>query len=190
MKCGLQCLIVHLSMYSAAAFFVKLSLLFLYFRLFKPDKVTRWLVYGGILGNGLFYFVIIVIHATVVSPSPAQSNTDINWLTHFEKSQPVLHNLTVVQGVFGILSDIYLFVIPIRSIFQLRLSLRRKFGVSSIFLIGILWVIIFYLWHLFGDVNFFQCIAVSCSAANLGYRIKFINDRDYTWSLLLFMVLA
>lgn len=137
-KWGLQCLIANWAMYSSAALFVKLSLFLLYLRLFKPDKITRWLVYGGILVNGLFYFINIVIYSAIFPPSPGQPDTDESWLMHAGKNNRIFKIMTIVQGVFGTFSDIYLLVIPIRSIFQLHLPLRRKFAVSSIFLVGIL----------------------------------------------------
>ena len=137
-KSGLQCLIIIFAMYSAAASFVKLSLFLLYLRLFKPDKITRWLIYGGIPVTGLFYFITIVIYSVLFPPSPGQPDTDSSWLMHAVKHDSFFKNMTVAQGVFGTISDIYLLVIPIRSIFQLHLPIRRKFGVSSIFLIGIL----------------------------------------------------
>lgn len=137
-KWGWQSLMADFDLYSAAAFLVKLSLFLLYLRLFKPDKVTRWLIYGGILVSGLFYSATIVIFTAAVSPSPGQPDTDTTWLLQASKHVTVLNTLSIVQGVFGTLSDIYLLVIPIRSIFRLHLPIQRKFGVSSIFLIGIL----------------------------------------------------
>ena len=109
-----------------------------YLRLFKLDKVTRWLVYGGILATGLFYSVVSIIYTVLQSPPLDQPQTDILWMTQSLKHMAFSKNLVVMQGVYGALSDIYLLVIPIRSIFQLHLPFRRKLGISSIFLIGIL----------------------------------------------------
>lgn len=184
-KWGLQCLIAVFDLYSAAAFFVKLSLFLLYLRLFKPDKVTRWLIYGGILVNGLFYFATIVIYTAVVPPSPGQSDTDRSWILHATKREPLLKIFTVINGVFGIFSDIYLLVIPIRSIFQLHLSIQRKFGVSSIFLIGILWVTVSLPRHRFSCAKSFESSAISCSVAGLFYRVKLLHEQDIAWFIVL-----
>ena len=110
----------------------------LYFRLFKPNKVTRWLVYGGISVCGSFYFASIVSESVLCLPGAGQSDTA--WLLHFNKCATPSRHLAVCQGVFGTLSDIYLLVIPIQSIFQLHLPLRRKIGVSAVFMIGVMWV--------------------------------------------------
>ena len=120
---GLQCILAASDLYSAAAFFVKLSLFLLYLRLFQIDKVTRWLVYGGILVSGLFHFAIIVILTAVIPPSPGQPDTDTGWMLQSSKHKNLLNNVAIMFSVFGILSDIYLLVIPIRFIFQLFPSL-------------------------------------------------------------------
>lgn len=44
----------------------------------------------------------------------------------------------LAQSIFGTISDIYLLIIPIQSIFQLQMRMRRKIGISVIFMIGIL----------------------------------------------------
>lgn len=110
----------------------------LYLRLFRPNKVTRWLVYGGISVCGSFYFASIVSESVLCLPRAGQ--TDTTWLLHFNQCAVPSRHLAVCQGVFGTLSDIYLLVIPIRSIFQLHLPLDRKIGVSAVFMIGVMWV--------------------------------------------------
>jgi hypothetical protein len=131
-------LVVNFDTYAVAAFFVKLSLFLLYLRLFKADKVTRWLIYGGILASGVIYSVCVIIYTAVVVPSPGQPDSGKIWASRVIKNQVLLRILSAILGAFGALSDIYLLVIPIRAIFHLQLPIRRKFGVSSIFLIGIL----------------------------------------------------
>ena len=127
-----------------AAFFVKLSLFLLYLRLFKPDKLTRWLIYGGILVSGLFYSIVFITLTALVAPPPGQPDTDEGWTKHNDlKNGRRLEALVVSHSVFNVLSDVYLLVLPIRSIFRLQLPTQKKFQVSSIFLIGLLWVVIF-----------------------------------------------
>ncbi len=71
-------------------------------------------------------------------PKPGQPNDAAHWLLRaIDCSKPSQH-LAIAQGAFGTLSDIYLLVIPIHSIFQLKLPTRRKIGVSAIFLVGIM----------------------------------------------------
>lgn len=140
LRWSVQRMLAATNMYLVSAFFVKLSLFLLYLRLFNPDKITRWLVYGGITVCGLFYSANVVITTVISMPSPGHPDTSNDWISRGLQQRIPLYNLAIARGVFGTFSDIYLLVIPIRSIFQLQLSIQRKLGVSSIFLIGILWV--------------------------------------------------
>ena len=71
-------------------------------------------------------------------PKPGQPDDDATWLTRaIECSSPSQH-LALAQAVFGTISDIYLLVIPIQSIFRLKLPMQRKIGVSAIFMIGVM----------------------------------------------------
>lgn len=132
----MQRTLVTLNLYAVAAFFIKLSLFLLYLRLFKPNKFTRWLVYGGIITFGLFYSATIVGNSVIAMPTPGQPNDNLAWLLRAIQAGDKLSIISIVQSVFSILSDIYLLVIPIQMIFQLHLSLGRKIGVSSVFMIG------------------------------------------------------
>ena len=73
-------------------------------------------------------------------PKPGQPDDASTWkLRAVECAIPSQH-LAIAQGVFGTLSDVYLLVIPIQSVFQLHLPSKRKIGVSAIFMIGIMCV--------------------------------------------------
>ena len=127
-------------LYNVSAFFVKLSLFLFYLRLFRPDRITRWLVYGGITTCGLFYSSNPIINCALCVPNHSQSNDTGNWLLIDKKCSKTTLYLSISQAVFGTLSDCYLLVIPIQLIFQLKLPTKRKIGVSAIFLVGIMFV--------------------------------------------------
>lgn len=110
----------------------------LYLRLFKPNKVTRWLVYGGIAVCGFFYSASIISNCVLCLPKHGQPDDAATWRLSFAECDRPAQNLALCQGIFGTLSDIYLLVIPIRSIFQLHLPLERKVGVSAVFMSGIM----------------------------------------------------
>ena len=131
-------MLAGLNLYAASALFVKLSLFLLYLRLFQPNKITRRLVYGGMSACGLFYSASIISNCALCMPRPDQRSDTTTWLLSFEKCGHSTEHLAICQSVFGTLSDIYLLVIPIQSIFQLHLPVKRKLGVSSIFMIGVM----------------------------------------------------
>ena len=127
-----------INLYAVVAFFVKLSLFLLYLRLFKPNRCTRWLVYGGIITCGLFYSASIVGNCVIVMPTPGQPDDEMAWLLRAFQSGHRLLVISIIQSVFSTLSDIYLLIVPVQMIFQLHFSLGRKIGVSSVFMMGIL----------------------------------------------------
>lgn len=122
----------------AAALFIKLSLFLLYFQLFRPNRLTRWLVYAGIIMCGLFYPALIIANTVVFMPSPSQVNDNSAWMLRAAQFAHITLILSVIQSVFSTLSDIYLLVIPIQMIFQLHLPLERKIGISAVFMVGLL----------------------------------------------------
>lgn len=133
-----------MNLYAASAFFVKLSLFLLYLRLFKPNKVTRRLIYLGILICGIFYSASIVSNCVLCIPRPGEGSDTFAWFMRGRKCSAPSQHLAVVQAVFSTLSDLYLVIIPIRSVFQLHLPTQKKLGVSAIFMVGIMWVFIFF----------------------------------------------
>ena len=135
-----QSSLAAVNLYAASAFFVKLSLFILYLRIFKPNRGTRWLIYGGITVCGLFYSASIISNCALCLPRPGQPDDLPTWASHFQGCNIQAEQLALVQGVFGTLSDIYLLVIPIKSVFQLQLPTGRKLGVSAIFMTGIMLV--------------------------------------------------
>ena len=130
--------LANIDLFAGAAFFVKLSLFILYLRLFQPNRYTRWLVYGGIIICGLFYSACIVGNCVLAIPTSGQPNENMAWILRETRFESQLWTIAVIQSIFGLLSDIYLLVIPLQMIFQLHFSVARKIGVSSVFMIGIL----------------------------------------------------
>ena len=125
-------------MYAVSAFFVKLSLFLLYLRLFKPNRNTRWLIYGGTFACGAFYASSIISNCVLCVPKPGGQNNATTWVLASRRCSAASEQLAIAQGVFSAVGDVYLLVIPIHSIFRLRLPLNRKIGVSAIFMIGIM----------------------------------------------------
>ena len=71
-------------------------------------------------------------------PKPGQRSDNATWLLRANEVTISAERFTVARGVFAVLSDIYLLVIPIQMIFQLNLPFQRKIGISTIFMIGVL----------------------------------------------------
>ena len=70
-------------------------------------------------------------------PKPGQPDDTDSWIQRARDSNHPSRHLALAQAVFGTISDIYLLVIPLQAIFQLKLPMDRKIGVSAIFMIGV-----------------------------------------------------
>ena len=73
-------------------------------------------------------------------PKPGQPNDSASWLLSGQECRVPSQNFAISQGVFGTSSDIYLLVVPIQSIFQLMLPMKRKLRVGAVFMLGIMYV--------------------------------------------------
>ena len=128
--------VAAINLYTASAFFVKLSILLLYLRLFKVQPMTRYIIFGGMLTCGLFYSASIISNCAVCIPGLTQQERTRTWTKHIAQCYASTAHLALVQSVFAAISDIYLMVIPVRSVINLRLPTGKKIGACCIFLCG------------------------------------------------------
>lgn len=125
-------------LYAVAALFVKLSLFCLYLRLFKIDKNTCWMIYGGMAACFIVYTASVTANCVWLVPPQGKSHTLESWLMFSRDAWQKPSRLAVFQGVFGMLSDLYLLAIPVRSILALHMPRAKKVGVCFIFMTGLL----------------------------------------------------
>ena len=120
--------------YGPTIFFTKLSLLLLYLRLFSLDRTIRLAIYVGIAANLVFYATTSIIFGALCLPRHGQG-----WL-ETARTARCKHSLVMdyPQGIFGVVSDFYIFIIPIPIVIRMNLPLRNKIGVLAIFATGFL----------------------------------------------------
>ena len=119
------------------ALFMKLSFLIYFLQIFGPKPFLRWNILVGIFITAAFY-VALTITLFVLS-TPGRGVTFAEQFTSFlsQKTSPVL-TTTFVMGYFNIFSDLYILILPISGVMGLNLPPRRKFGVSLMFMTGLL----------------------------------------------------
>lgn len=122
------------TLYSLILFFAKLALFLLYYRLFAHNRWTRIAIYLGITLNGLFYVASVVAMMVLCIPRRGESWTSITYTTRCVHSKA----MNDVFGIFGLLSDLYIFILPLPILFRLQMSLRKKLGITAIFLTGLM----------------------------------------------------
>ncbi|KAI4200551.1 MAG: hypothetical protein LQ346_002350 [Caloplaca aetnensis] len=115
--------------YALAIFFTKLSICLLYLRIFAINRLLRIAIYGGIVFFAIFHTAYIAWSIAAMTLCISASAL----------RRPICANAqlaTVIFGVPNFCTDLYLVILPIRSIIKLRLRRRQKVGVLFIFLSG------------------------------------------------------
>ena len=125
-------------MYNCVAFLAKLSLFLLHHRLFSIYKWMRYLVYLGIGSIFVLYATCAAVDSYLCLPHRGET-----WLQAAVSSrchqQAVL--VAYIQGPFNVASDLFLLLLPLPAVLKLQVPLRKKLGISTIFLTGSLSVI-------------------------------------------------
>ncbi|KXX74197.1 Inducible T-cell costimulator, partial [Madurella mycetomatis] len=146
-------------MYVVSAMWVKVTLLVLYLRIFRPSLRANIMIWLGI-GICVLFYVICVVTA-LVNCLPINKSLPINDPTGSSAcGQPQL-NLALTQSVFSVITDFYVLTIPMSLVLGLHLPFGRKIGVSALFLTGLL--------------------ACACSLGNAIFRWKQRSSPDYMW---------
>lgn len=121
-------------LYSLTMFFAKLALFLLYYRIFARNRWTRIAIYLGITINGGFYLASIVAILVLCVPRRGESWTSITYATRCTRAEV----MGDVQGIFGLVSDLYIFILPLPVLYNLQMSLRKKLGITAVFLTGLM----------------------------------------------------
>ena len=108
----------------------KLALLLLYYRLFASDYWTKIAIHMGIAANCLFYIACSILFLILCLPKPGES-----WISpSFNARCRPTFKIGSAHGWFGLLSDLYIFVLPLPCLWGLHMPLRKKLGVAAVFL--------------------------------------------------------
>ena len=122
-------------MYGISIFFIKLSILLQYLRIFVPlnaHNTMYWTSHALIWTNLLFYLVETFVVAFDCKPIGAWGPT----ITTRQSSRCLDFN--VAAGTLNSISDMAILILPQLTIWRLHMALREKVHVSAIFLTGFL----------------------------------------------------
>ncbi|KAL8724487.1 MAG: hypothetical protein Q9166_007921 [cf. Caloplaca sp. 2 TL-2023] len=150
-------------MYGITVFIIKLSILLQYMKIFASAQIRNSL-YWGILAiiwiNFAFYFAITF--AEIFLCSPREKYWDVfNTTGHCHDRNAA----NIAAGCVNSFSDFVIILLPQRVIWKLQMPLKRKLGVSAIFLTGL-----------------FVCMT---SIIRLYYAIRLGQTGDITWNIAL-----
>jgi hypothetical protein len=110
-------------------FFAKISIFLLYLQLFTVNKTNRQLIYAGMLFTFFLYWTNVAIEPYFCAPHLGQS-----WNFSVGMRCTRLIPWGMVQGVLAVVLDLYIFILPIPIILNLRLPKRKKLSVLFVFM--------------------------------------------------------
>ncbi|KAI9830791.1 MAG: hypothetical protein M1826_004425 [Phylliscum demangeonii] len=144
-------------MYPALTFVVKLSILMLYYRIFAPSRGTKRFI--TLIMTVLLGFYTANMFVKIFLCSPRQRIWDKSVPGHCAN----LAQLYLATAIVNVVSDFYILVLPLPSIWHLQIPLRRRLGLISVFSAGL-----------------FACVS---SILRLYATVKSPNSPDQLWSV-------
>lgn len=127
-------MLINNSFYGPCLFSVKCSIFLLFLTIFGELRWMRILVWLGLLTTGLFYFAALLVFTISCSP-----RGDEDYLESFSKARYGSRTITfsLVMTSFSVVSDFYLFVLPIPAVLGLHMRTGKKLGILAIFMTGL-----------------------------------------------------
>ncbi|RAH66287.1 uncharacterized protein BO66DRAFT_431454 [Aspergillus aculeatinus CBS 121060] len=121
-------------LYNISAMFTKVSILTFYLRIFSPSRRARALIWSGIAFVVVGYTTLTICMLAWMVPHRG----DGGWgsTANTSRMNVASRQLDFTQGIFSVVSDFYVMIIPTGIIFRLNMKNKKKLGVACIFLIG------------------------------------------------------
>lgn len=113
--------------------FSKLAILLLLFRLFSPNRLTRYLIFFGMSCAVAIMITGIIAAGAFCAPRHEESFGSWSVISRC-KHQEVWG---VTQGALNVALDLLILCLPVPTIWNLKMSLKKKVGVLSIFMTGL-----------------------------------------------------
>ena len=120
--------------YYLAILCAKLALFSLYLRLFAVNSGAKIAIYVGIIVNCLMYLTAVVADRVLCTPRSGDSWTSIKFVARCRISS----KWSPISGIYGLISDIYIILLPQPILWRLQMPMRRKWGISAIFLTSLM----------------------------------------------------
>ena len=119
---------------SPTLLFIKMSFFLFYYQVFRPLRWLRISVYFGATLTCAFYGAATIAQLILATPKPAQT-----WIDFMLSGGSRKFNiLSVPLSAVGLGVDIVLLAMPIGAVSRLQLPIKRKIGILSIFMFGLL----------------------------------------------------
>lgn len=77
---------------------------------------------------------MVIVGIVLCTPKPKQSWASMNYRERSSQDKA----LAEIYGVFGLVSDLYIFILPLPVLRRLNMSSKKKIGVTATFLTGLM----------------------------------------------------
>lgn len=121
-------------LYSLTMLLVKIAIFLLYYRFFAIDRWTKIAIHIGMGVTSCFYPAMVIVGMVLCIPEPKQSWESMKTRERCSRVQA----LAEIYGVFGLVSDLYIFILPLPVLRRLNMSSKKKIGVTATFLTGLM----------------------------------------------------
>lgn len=162
--------------------FLKLSLLALYLRIFRPAKGAKTVIWSSLAVIVLFYVSCLIGDAVSCGPHiyDVKGQPSASEPYNPDKGCSIPQRpLWTTMGLFGIISDFYLLAIPVGLTLNVRLPPKIKTEMCCVFLTGLLYVSPFSQCCQDADPVFRR--ACVFSILSTVYRFQLYVSSDITW---------
>lgn len=129
-----QFILVTMCFYGPCLFAVKCSIFLLFLTVFGELRWVRLLVWLGLLTTGLLYTAAIVVFTVSCSPRGTENHF---MSVNKPRCRSWCIEYSLVMTSFSIVSDFYLFILPIPAVLGLHMRIGKKFGILAIFMTGL-----------------------------------------------------
>lgn len=147
--------------YNAIIMLTKVSLVFLYLRIWSKDsaskafRVSCWTIIGLLNAIWITGALVIIFQCTPINYTWLRiTGTVTGTCIHIEP-------FTYAYGAINIATDVLVFILPIHGLLKLKISWQKKFGLCSVFLVGFLVTI--------------------CSIVRLQYLVRLSDSINISW---------
>ena len=132
---------VHQMLLPATVWLVKATLMFLILGVFRPITWLRLLCWVGIGTTFVFYTTNLIVQ--IVSCRPRGGTDRVSFLAGMASqecaaSTAAIQRLSIASGIFGVISDFYILIIPLPAVVKLKLGKKKKLSVLLVFSSGAL----------------------------------------------------
>jgi hypothetical protein len=165
-------------------FFPKAAIFLLYRQLFAVGKRFRMAIDAGLLVTFLLYLSEIPLAVIYAAPRPGHSWDSL--LVTLEANEHPFALGGTIQSVFGTVLDLYIFFLPLPTLYRLQMPSRRRWQLIGIFSTALLYVsrlsIQFnHLLRKLAKLTLGLSSGVGASVVSLVCKIKILSSKDSNW---------